>query len=69
MTDFSVQKRLNKKISGSKKQGAVKALNNYLNQLKIHFDFNDRDIITVLESILKEKKHEVFIKKWWHMLK
>lgn len=67
MTNFSAQQRLGNPIK--KKQNAVKALNNFLNQLKIHFDFNDNDIIKVLELMLKEKKHENFTKKWWHILK
>ena len=69
MSNFSAQQRLGNNAIAKKKQNAVKALNNYLNQIKIHFDFNDRDIIKVLELALKEKKHENFVKKWWHMLK
>ena len=69
MADFPVKQRLSSNAFAKKKQNAVKALNNYLNQIKIHFDFDDKDIVKVLEAALKEKKHEVFVKKWWHMLK
>ena len=69
MADYSVQHKLRNNAFARKKQNAVKALNNYLNQIKIHFDFDDKDIVKVLELTLKEKKHENFVKKWWHMLK
>ena len=69
MTNSPAQKRLGNNILIKKKLGAAKALNNYMEQLKIHFDLNDRDIIKVLELALKEKRNENFIKKWWHILK
>jgi hypothetical protein len=69
MTNSHVQKRLSNNILVKKKQNAARSLNNYLNQLKIHFDLNDLDIIKVLELALKERKNEIFIKKWWHIFK
>lgn len=69
MTNSPAQKRLGNNVLVKKKQGAAKSLNNYMEQLKIHFDLSDRDIIKVLELALKEKRNENFIKKWWHILK
>jgi len=69
MTNSPAQKRLGNNILIKKKQNAAKALNNYMEQLKIHFDLNDRDIVKVLELALKERKKGNFIKKWWHILK
>lgn len=69
MTNSHVQKRSGNNILVKKKQNAARSLNNYLNQLKIHFDLNDLDIIKVLELALKERKNEIFIKKWWHIFK
>ena len=69
MTNSPAQKRLYNNVLVKKKQSAAKALNNYMEQLKIHFDLNDRDIVKVLELALKERKKGNFIKKWWHILK
>lgn len=69
MANSPVQKHLLNSVLVKKKQSAAKALNNYMEQLKIHFDLSDRDIIKVLELALKERKNEMFIKKWWHILK
>ena len=69
MTNSPAQKRLGNNVLVKKTQGAAKSLNNYMEQLKIHFDLSDRDIIKVLELALKEKRNESFIKKWWHILK
>jgi len=69
MTNSPAQKPSYNNVLVKKKQSAAKALNNYMEQLKIHFDLNDRDIIKVLELALKEKRNENFIKKWWHILK
>jgi len=47
-----------------------KSLNNYINQLKLHFDLTDKDIVKVLEFTLDLYKFENnFFKKWWHILK
>lgn len=54
----------NKKI-----QDVKKSLNNYLNQLKIHFDINDEDVLNILESIQKSRKKSNFGNPWWHIWK
>lgn len=69
MANPDAQKRLSNNALVRKKQNAARSLNNYLDQLKIHFDLNDRDIIRVLELALKGRKNESFVKKWWHILK
>ena len=69
MTNSPTQKRICNSVIVKKKQNAAKALNNYMEQLKIHFDLSDNDIIKVLELALKEKRNGIFIKKWWHILK
>ncbi|MEI8390591.1 MAG: hypothetical protein WCG23_12005 [bacterium] len=69
MTNSPAQKRLFDNVLVKKKQNASRSLNNYMEQLKIHFDLNDRDLIKVLEITLKEKRNKNFIKKWWHILK
>ena len=69
MINSSAQKRLGNSVLVKKKQNAAKSLNNYIEQLKIHFDLSNDDIIKVLELALKERRNEIFIKKWWHILK
>lgn len=66
--DFSVEKILSNS-DAQKKQAAKKSLNNYVNQLKTHFDLNDTEIIKILDSILKSKKRNIIIKKWWQIWK
>lgn len=69
MTNSPAQKRLGNSVLIKKKQNAAKSLNHYLDQLKIHFDLSDNDLVKVLELALKERRNENFIKKWWHILK
>lgn len=69
MTNSPAQKQLGNSVLIKKKQSAAKSLNNYMEQLKIHFDLNDIDVIKVLELALKERRKGIFIKKWWHILK
>jgi len=45
-----------------KRQMALKSLCNYLNQLKLHFDLNENDIIRIIKQVLKEQDTENFIK-------
>jgi len=69
MTNSPAQKRLGNNVLVKKKQNAAKSLNNYMEQLKIHFDLSDKDLVKVLELALKEKRNKNFIKKWWHILR
>ncbi len=69
MTNSPVQKHLSNTVLVKKKQNAAKSLSSYIEQLKIHFDLNDKDTVKVLEIALRERKNKNFIKKWWHILK
>lgn len=52
-----------------KRQQALRALYNYLNQLKIHFDLNDKDIAKILKHILKIKNKDSFMNRVWNIFK
>lgn len=69
MANLQTQKRLSNNISCKKKQSAARSLNIYIDQLKIHFDLNEKDTIKVLEQALKERRKENIIKKLWRILK
>lgn len=56
-------------FENKKQQNARKSLENYVKQLKMHFDLNDKDIIKVLETMVKLHKNNVFCKKWWQIWK
>ncbi len=61
-------KEENKK-NQNRKSDAKRSLNNYLEQLQMHFDLGDTDVMSILESSLRSKKHNLFLKKWWHIWK
>jgi hypothetical protein len=67
MANSNAQKRLSNSILVKKKQNAAKSLNNYLDQLKFHFELTDIDIAKVLEMALQERKNQIFVKKWWRI--
>ncbi len=69
MDNFPAEKRLSENSLIKKRQTALKSLNNYLNQLNIHFDLNDEDVVKILESVIKTRKKNIFKKKWWHLSK
>jgi hemerythrin-like domain-containing protein len=52
-----------------KVQDVKKALDNFINQLKIHFDLDDNEIDRVLELLIKSRKKEITQKKWWQIWK
>lgn len=52
-----------------KKQQALKSLNNYLEQLKIHFDLSETDLIKILKIVLSVKNKNSLIKKLWNIFK
>lgn len=68
MANSNAQKRLSGDFPVKKKQIASKALNSYLNQLKIHYDLNDDDVAKILEHSLRERKGNINAKRWWHIL-
>lgn len=69
MANSDAQQRLRSSVFIKKKQNAAKSLNNYLNQLKIHFDLSETETIKVLEAVLRERKSKTISKKWWQILK
>ena len=62
------QKYLNQRETCRKRQQALKSLYNYINQLKIHFDLNEKDINSLLKHILRIKSKDNFIKKLWNII-
>ena len=61
------KKCINYKKNYRTKQLALKALNNYLEQLKIHYDLKDGDLVKLLKNILKVKNKNNFINKLWNI--
>ncbi|NLF84308.1 MAG: hypothetical protein GX568_10075 [Candidatus Gastranaerophilales bacterium] len=51
------------------KQLALRSLNNYLEQLKLHYNLNDHDVANLLKIILRVKNKSDFINKLWNMFK
>lgn len=51
------------------KQLALRSLNNYLEQLKLHYNLNDHDVANLLKIILRVKDKSDFINKLWNMFK
>lgn len=58
---------LNYKKNYRKKQLALKALSNYLDQLKIHYDLTEGDLIKLLKFVLSVKSRDNFFKKLWNI--
>lgn len=53
-----------------KKQLALKSINNYLNQLKMHFDLTENELFDILKNIIsKQKQLVISSKKWWNFFK
>ena len=68
-----MDKRADKKYyqsNAKKKQLALKSVNNYLSQLKMHFELSDNELFDVLKSIIsKQKTLVISSKKWWNFFK
>ncbi|MFA6989953.1 MAG: hypothetical protein WC197_07775 [Candidatus Gastranaerophilaceae bacterium] len=67
--NYTREKFFKKHPESKKKQDAKRSLNNYINQLKLHFDLDAKDIIEVIECVYKNNKNNVIEKKWWHLWK
>jgi len=65
----AVEKRLIKRSEIKKIQDAKRSLNNYVNQLKMHFNLNEEEVVKILHAILIAKRNNNFIKKWWQIWK
>lgn len=48
-----------------KKQTVLKSINNYLNQLQVHFELSDRELADILKIIYLQHKKIISSKKWW----
>ena len=61
---------INKKYflkNARKKQNAIKSINNYLSQLKMHFEFSDEELFEILKTLIVQyKKTIISSKKWWN---
>ena len=53
--------------SVKKRQNALKSTNNYLGQLKLHFELSNDEMFDILKIILSQHKKLIkSSKKWWH---
>jgi len=70
MGDYSAaEKQTDYNSKNKKNQDVKRSLNNYINQLKIHFDLNDEEIFNIVESVQKSRKNNYCVKKWWQIWK
>ncbi len=53
--------------NAKKKQMVMKSINNYLFQLKIHFEMSDEEIYGILKSIKLDYKKTISSKRWWQI--
>ena len=69
--DYSVaEKQINigNKIKQKRNLDARKSLDNYINQLKIHFDLNEEDTIEIIKAAFEARAHNNgLLKKWWQI--
>lgn len=68
MGDFSAAEKKEGK-SPRRNQDVKRLLNNFLTQIKLHFDISDEDITQVLESLIRNRKNKYHQKKWWQFWK
>ena len=53
-----------------KRQNAIKSINNYLTQLKMHFELSENELFDILKTIISPyKKNIISSKKWWNFFK
>ena len=56
--------------SAKKRQNALKSVNNYLSQLKMHFELSENELFDILKVIIsQQKKLVISSKKWWNFFK
>lgn len=53
--------------NNKKKYNAKKSINNYLSQLKLHFELSDDDLYDVLKKITLDYKKTISSKRWWRI--
>lgn|GEM_PF-2503715 len=66
---YMAEKNIDNNSKNKKNQEVKKFLNNYINQLKIHFDLNDEEMFNIIESVQHSRKNGNHINKWWHIWK
>lgn len=64
---YAAEKQSDYNSKSKRNQDVKRSLNNYINQLKFHFDMNDEEIYNIVESIQKSRKASNYKNKWWHL--
>lgn len=67
MSEFSAAEHKKNNSQSKRRFSAKKSLDNYIGQLKFHFELSDSDVIDVLNSVLKNKKDNSTAKRWWQV--
>lgn len=52
--------------NAKKKQVALKSINNYLGQLKMHYELSEDELFDIIKKIKSEYKKTISSKKWWN---
>ena len=50
-----------------KKQNVLKSIDNYLCQLKMHFELSDAELADILKIVYSQYKKTISSKKWWRI--
>jgi hemerythrin-like domain-containing protein len=66
---YAAEKQTDYNSKNKKYQDVKKSLNNYINQLKIHFDLNDEEIFKIVKSVEISRRNNFLVKKWWQIWK
>jgi hypothetical protein len=51
------------------KQLALRSLNNYIEQLKLHYNLSESDVSNLLKIMLRIKTKSDFVNKLWNIFK
>ena len=55
--------------NNNKKYNAKKSINNYLFQLKFHFELSDDDMYDILKEITRYYRGAISSKRWWRIFR
>ena len=50
-----------------KRQNVLKSIDNYLCQLKMHFELSDSELLDILKIVCSQYKKTISSKKWWQI--
>jgi hypothetical protein len=65
---FAVRKNI--KTKDKKYLDAKRSLNNYVNQLKFHYNLCDKELSTMIKELYEAQSNDKgFSKKWWQIWK